>query len=1577
MANKKKLVSLVMALVLALSLLPTAAFAKKNDASVRISGSSSVTVGSTISLTAATENFSERPSNIYYTWSTSNAGVAAIRGGGYGGSSAAVTGVAAGSATITVSAEGWYLGRSASASFTVTVKAAAASTAGIVATVKETAENTTSAGLNEIKVHYEDKDGKSLSLGTGAVTSFSFPGSTLTIGKDTFAQPAGVIDGYVFDSAYFYWGGESLNSAGGKYTITAFTNKGTKSVNYPGYNSYLGFQRASGSTDDWKDGSNLYAYNPTGVLHLVYDEVAVANPYNIYWYTKDSAGTYNLADTTQAATEDEGQTYTFVSTASQPADYTADGYTYTFDHWSTSKDTDTRSAYKAGDVITSDVYLYAVYTATKIPETDTTSWPIRFYLQDVTGNTNYTYTDTFGGLDVYLSNGFACVGTAAGSADLLTSTLTGSTAVENWLASNHITSPVTTGTVAATLQGLINKGYITGSTVVCGSYTASYVINHAADFRIVYTQASQNFDALKTYTAGNVEYVGINRAPWQRSYHVHLKVVQNSYTVTYKVDGVQDGAAESYAYGANVTLRSQPSKAGATFSGWSSNDVSVSSGSFQMPDRNVTISGTFANDLYTVTYAGGTHGALTGADANGNVAHADCAYGSGTPAAPAVTANAGYYFTGWDPTIAATVTQDVVYTAQYAERGALVVTANSGTVTYNGTAQTVTGFTTNAPAGTVFDTAGITAAGSGTNAGSYDVVFNGAQPATLTDQNGKVYDVTYAKGTLTIGKISTPLVITAGSATRLYDGTALTNSHYTYTPDVLVGGDVLVVGVSGSQTNAGSSENTVSSYSVRRGNTDVTANYAAISTTPGTLQVNPRTVTLTSETANKVFDGSALVKPVVQVTDDGFVAGEVSELRATGSVTNVSEGAVENAISYTRNSGFAAANYNITTNVGILTITPITDAVTVTVTGHHDSATYNGSAQSVSGYDLSSSNPLYSGENVSFAGTSSASRTDVGTTNMGLAASQFSNASANFSNVTFRVTDGFMTVTAKAVTVRANDKTKTFGAADPAFDAEVTGLLGSDTVIYTLGRAAGDTENVGSHDILAAGDAAQGNYAVSYVKGTLTITPADMSGVTAEGSETTYDGAKHSIRVYAPEGATVTYSASATGTYGTENPAYTDAGTHTVYYKVEKANYNDVTGSAVVTIRPVAIVLTARSGEKTYDGTALTAEGYTVTTGKFVGTEGVAGVTVSGSQTNVGSSKNEITAYTLQENTKAINYSVTTAAGTLKVNPKAVTVKADNKTIYYGSQSPALTATVTGTIGSDTVNYSLSREQGTATGSYAITPTGAAAQGNYVVTYQNGTLRIYPNLTPVIPPEEDIGDDDVPKAELPSDLNTTDHFQYIYGYGDGTFRPRGNITRAEVTTIFYRLLLADKRDEIFTTTNSFSDVTPDLWYNKAASSMANGGYTTGYSDGTFRGSKAITRAEFVAIAARFVGVAAGDVSFSDVSEGFWAYDYISTAVANGWIQGYSDGTFRPNQKITRAEAITIINRMLDRGVDKAGLLTGIHEWPDCSAAMGCYYEVAEATNSHLYTGSRPSETWTSLKIDYQYDLVKYERPDAK
>ena len=218
--------------------------------------------------------------------------------------------------------------------------------------------------------------------------------------------------------------------------------------------------------------------------------------------------------------------------------------------------------------------------------------------------------------------------------------------------------------------------------------------------------------------------------------------------------------------------------------------------------------------------------------------------------------------------------------------------------------------------------------------------------------------------------------------------------------------------------------------------------------------------------------------------------------------------------------------------------------------------------------------------------------------------------------------------------------------------------------------------------------------------------------------------------------------------------------------------------------------------------------------------------------------------------------------------------------------------------------------------------------------------------------------------DVPTGLNGDDHFAYIVGYPDGNVKPGGNITRAEVATIFFRLLTEDVRTANSTQSNSLSDVTRGQWFNHAVSTLSSMGIVKGHNDGTFAPNAPITRAEFAAIAARFDDKNTDTSSkFTDIAS-HWAKNEIGIAANKGWINGYPDGTFRPNQYITRAEAMTLVNRVLNRLPENSSdLLDSMIKWPDNSDASAWYYlAVQEATNSHYYkTKENKFEKWTELR----------------
>lgn len=217
--------------------------------------------------------------------------------------------------------------------------------------------------------------------------------------------------------------------------------------------------------------------------------------------------------------------------------------------------------------------------------------------------------------------------------------------------------------------------------------------------------------------------------------------------------------------------------------------------------------------------------------------------------------------------------------------------------------------------------------------------------------------------------------------------------------------------------------------------------------------------------------------------------------------------------------------------------------------------------------------------------------------------------------------------------------------------------------------------------------------------------------------------------------------------------------------------------------------------------------------------------------------------------------------------------------------------------------------------------------------------------------------------DVPPALDTDgDHYAYVIGYPDGTVKPENSITREEVATIFFRLLTEEARNANFKTSNTFTDVNADRWSNNAISTMAEMGIITGYAGGTFKPSNNITRAEFATIAARFDDGGAVSSTFSDMA-GHWAEAYVAEAASLQWINGYSDGTFKPDNYITRAEVMTIVNRMLKRSVSSENIHADAIRWTDNPEEAWYYEAVIEATNSHKFdrlAEDITEEKWTEL-----------------
>ena len=219
-------------------------------------------------------------------------------------------------------------------------------------------------------------------------------------------------------------------------------------------------------------------------------------------------------------------------------------------------------------------------------------------------------------------------------------------------------------------------------------------------------------------------------------------------------------------------------------------------------------------------------------------------------------------------------------------------------------------------------------------------------------------------------------------------------------------------------------------------------------------------------------------------------------------------------------------------------------------------------------------------------------------------------------------------------------------------------------------------------------------------------------------------------------------------------------------------------------------------------------------------------------------------------------------------------------------------------------------------------------------------------------------------------LNTSDHFAYVQGYPDGTVKPAGNITRAETAAILFRLMDEGSRKTYYSTKSGFRDVATGSWYNTYVATLNNAGVITDSSNGYFRPNEAITRAELAAMLANFTETAGAANYFNDVSARYWAANAIAICAKLGWITGYPDGSFRPDRNVTRAELMAMINRATGRAPKSAdAFLPGMKTWSDNTADKWYYLDVQEATNSHSYT-VKDSEKWTALNADPNWSLYE-------
>ena len=664
-----------------------------------------------------------------------------------------------------------------------------------------------------------------------------------------------------------------------------------------------------------------------------------------------------------------------------------------------------------------------------------------------------------------------------------------------------------------------------------------------------------------------------------------------SYQVKYEYKGdvptgalAQLPADETHKMHTDVTVAAEPKLDSYVFSGWTTTVAAVSSdGKFKMPGQNVTLTGswTIRSDLsYTVNY-----------------------YWNGTeePVAPSKTVDG--------QTFGAIVTEKPAaidgYTAVSADSKKLTIgtgknvinfyyyqnvtlTANSGTAVYDGEEHSVSGFTA-VPDGADFSA--VTVGAKETNVGTYPAQFPEGTVGTV-DATEK-YIVAEAKdGLLTIMPIGGIVVtITGNTETVTYDGDEHTATGYTFTTknplytekDFTFTGDATAKG-----TDAGTYMMGLTPAQFE--NTNPNFENVTFSVTDGSLQINPRSVKLTSATDEKVYDGQPLTNGVVTVSGDGFVKGEGAAYNVTGSQTNA--GSSDNTFTYTLNTGTKADNYVIETAEGTLTVTPMTAEVVVNIQGSKLSKVYNGAEQSVTGYKVESiSNPLYTAADFAFSGTDSVTGTDAGTYMMGLTPAQFENTNPNFENVTFSVTDGALTITPMPLTITAGSDSKAYNGTPLTNDTFTrTSLAAGDTLasVTVTGSQTdvGSSKNVASDAKLMRGDRdVTANYAIDYLPGTLTVTKNESAKLTAEAYKGVYDGGEHDAVVKTAlsdlvDDSVWTYSYSLDGEHYTdEMPQVKNVGAYPVWVKATNDNYVDLVTVVTAEVTPATVLVTADSHE--------------------------------------------------------------------------------------------------------------------------------------------------------------------------------------------------------------------------------------------------------------------------------------------------------------------------------------------------------------------------------------------------------------
>ena len=959
---------------------------------------------------------------------------------------------------------------------------------------------------------------------------------------------------------------------------------------------------------------------------------------------------------------------------------------------------------------------------------------------------------------------------------------------------------------------------------------------------------------------------------------------------------------------------------------------------------------------YTVTYAKGEYGNLEGQDNSGNVVHPNLKKGDLTPDAPKVNPQYGYYHIGWDPVIVDTVNGSATYTARYEKLNNLSYTIKHYWI--GDKTQTIREDIVKSDA-TLGDTITVEVNNAAHIDGYTIMPEQSENSTTITEDSNKVINLYYYKNVTVEAKNYEKA---AGTADPTFEATVTgvvgtDNINYTITrPD----------------------GQTAGSYTLTPSGNNIQGNYYVVEWKPGTLTIyDTYTVTYKYE----YTDGTPVPETVLAAPVDSK-----SPYRAGSPVT------VLNAPTDTIDGYIFDGWYIGTTKMDGMSFEIMSDTVIIgkwkPVTGLTCTINYIWNGNKTTPIRTVTIDGLTYNEVVKKFPMDIPGYTPVSNESKEIVVKTTGNV-INFyyyKNVTLESNSGTFTYDGKDHSVSGYDViTKADNGEDVKVDAEFSGVsasrtekdIGSYPVTFKIKGDVVDKEaligETDSNSYYIVSDVEEGTLTIEKIKDEVTVK------ITGNTKTVTYNGKEHSVTGYATDVGDKPITVALKGGKVAEAKG-TDVGTY--YMQLTAADFvvtSDIYANIKVIVedgwlkinrRPmppvnppimdeITVEITGNSDSVVYDGTEHSVKGYTVKISDPRYTE--ADFTFTGkaeaSGVNAGTYEMGLKAEQFKNtNARFTNVKfVIKADGVLTITPKELTITAGSKTEYGPTPVTCDEWTVSGLAAGDKVESVKITGIQSVPGSSPNVPSDAViknAKGedvtkNYAIKYVNGTLTM---------------------LEV---LNKEDHFNYIIGTPEGLSLPTANVTRAEVATIFFRLMTDDARAKFDSLDNNFSDVAKGKWYNRAISTLAKAGIIKGDPAGTYRPGDPITRAEMAAIIARFGDFKEGGKTFNDIS-GHWAQKYIELAASNGWINGNPDGTFKPNNKITRAETVAMINRVLNRQTESNDDLLPVSQmtnWSDNMDTAKWYYrDMQEATNNHKAerVGNSIYEKWTEKLPDIDW-----------